>query len=135
MAPEDLRRVWEYFTSLDDVDSRRTAVIGASIGANLALLTSAGQPAIRTAVLLSPGLDYRGVTTENSLQQYGARPILIVASEEDTYAADSSRTLAGRAQGESKLEVYNSASHGTRMFDAQPDLSALIITWLAENLN
>ena len=135
LAPEDLRRVWEYFTALDAVDPQRTAVIGASIGANLALLTAAEQPAIRTAVLLSPGLDYRGVTTEDPLHEYGSRPILIVASEEDTYAADSSRTLADLAQGKSQLEMYNGAGHGTRMFDAQPDLSGLIITWLAQNIN
>jgi pimeloyl-ACP methyl ester carboxylesterase len=135
LAPEDLQRAWKHFTSLDTVDPQRTAVIGASIGANLALLTGADQPAIRTVVLLSPGLDYRGVTSEGPLAKYGVRPILIVASEEDTYAADSSRTLATLANGESRLEMYNGAGHGTRMFDAQPDLSNLIITWLAQNLN
>jgi pimeloyl-ACP methyl ester carboxylesterase len=135
LAPEDLRLAWEHFTSLDTVDPQRTAVIGASIGANLALLTSADQPAIRTLILLSPGLDYRGVATESPLEKYGARPILIVASEEDTYAADSSRTLADLAQGESQLEMYNGAGHGTRMISAQPELADLILTWLDKNLN
>lgn len=135
LAPEDMRRAWEHFTSLDTVDPQRTAVIGASIGANLALLTGADQPAIRTLILLSPGLDYRGVTTEGPLEKYGARPILIVASEEDTYSADSSRTLAGLTKGESRLEMYNGAGHGTRMFSAQPELSGLILTWLGQILN
>ena len=135
LAPEDLRRAWEHFTSLDTVDPQRTAVIGASIGANLALLTGADQPAIRTVILLSPGLDYRGVATEGPLEKYGARPILIVASEEDMYAANSSRTLADLAQGDSRLEMFNGAGHGTRMFNAQPELSELILTWLAEILN
>jgi dienelactone hydrolase len=135
LAPEDLQRAWEHFTSLDTVDPQRTAIVGASIGANLALLTSAEQPAIRTVILLSPGLDYRGVATEGPLEMYGARPILIVASEEDTYAADSSRTMAGLAEGESRLEMYNGAGHGTRMFSAQPELSGLILTWLAQILN
>jgi len=92
LAPEDLQRAWDHFTSLETVDPQRTAVIGASIGANLALVTGADQPAIRTVILLSPGLDYRGVATEGPLEKYGPRPILIVASEEDVYAADSSRT-------------------------------------------
>jgi len=135
LVPADLRHVWKHFTSLDTVDPQRTAVVGASIGANLALTTGADQPSIRTVVLLSPGLDYRGVATENPLQQYGQRPILIVASEEDTYAADSARTLADLAQGESQLEIYNGAGHGTNMFGPQPDLSPLILDWLATNLN
>ena len=135
LAPEDLRRAWEHFTSLDTVDPQRTAVIGASIGANLALLTGADQPAISTVILLSPGLEYRGVATEGPLAKYGARPILIVASEEDTYAADSSRTLVTLAEGESRLEMYNGAGHGTRMFTIQPELADLILTWLDKNLN
>jgi len=135
LAPEDLSRVWDYFTSFESVDSQRTAVIGASIGANLALVTGANVPAIKTVVLLSPGLDYRGVTTKNPIAAYGERPLLIVASEEDTYAADSSRTLSGLAQGESQLQMYNGAGHGTSMFNAQPDLSDLILNWLAQNLN
>ena len=135
LAPEDLRLAWEHFTSLDTVDPQRTAIIGASIGANLALLTGSDQPVIRTVILLSPGLDYRGVATEEPLEMYGARPILIVASEEDTYAAASSRTLAGLAEGESRLEMYNGAGHGTRMFNVQPELSDLILSWLDKNLN
>ncbi len=134
LAPEDLQRVWDHFTSLDLVDAQRTAVIGASIGGNLALITGTNQPAIQTVILLSPGLDYRGVTTEDSLLNYGSRPILIVASEEDVYAADSSRTLAALAQGESQLEMFNGAGHGTRMFSTQPELTQLILTWLAKNL-
>ncbi len=135
LAPADLRLAWEHFTSLASVDPQRTAIIGASIGANLALLTGADQPAISTVILLSPGLDYRGVTTEGPLGNYGVRPILIVASEEDTYAAESSRTLAGLAARESKLEMYNGAGHGTRMINAQPELSDLILNWLDKNLN
>jgi pimeloyl-ACP methyl ester carboxylesterase len=135
LVPQDLRRVWSYFTTLEAVDAQRSAVIGASIGANLALISGAEEPAIRTAILLSPGLDYRGVATEDPVAAYGNRPLLIVASEEDVYAADSSRTLAGLAQGKTQLEMYNGAGHGTRMFNAQPELADLILNWLSENLN
>ncbi|UCC51296.1 MAG: alpha/beta fold hydrolase [Anaerolineaceae bacterium] len=135
LVPEDLQRVWQHFTTLEAVDSQRSAFIGASIGANLALISGAGEAAIKTAVLLSPGLDYRGVSTEEPIAAYGERPLFIVASEEDVYAADSSRTLAGLAQGETQLQMYNGAGHGTRMFDAQPELSTLILDWLAQNLN
>lgn len=135
LVPEDLRRVWKHFTSLETVDPQRTAVLGASIGANLALTTAADQPMIRSAILLSPGLDYRGVSTEGPMEVYGSRPILIVASEEDTYAADSSRSLADLAQGESQLEMYAGAGHGTQMFNAQPGLTVLILNWLAADLS
>lgn len=133
-ANDDLLRVWDYFAGLDEVDEERTAVIGASIGANMALRTGANQPAIKTVALLSPGLDYRRVTTDDAIVQYGNRPILIVASEEDVYAADSSRTLAEMAQGEAILHLYNGAGHGTDMFGPQPDLTDLLLNWLNQYL-
>jgi pimeloyl-ACP methyl ester carboxylesterase len=135
LVPDDLHRVWRYFTALEAVDPQRSAVIGASIGANMALISGAEEPAIRTAILLSPGLDYRGVVTEEPVAAYGERPLLIVASEEDVYAADSSRTLTSLAKGKTQLEMYSGAGHGTRMFHAQPELADLILNWLAHNLN
>ena len=133
-AGDDLQRVWAYFTGLENVDAKRTAVIGASIGSNMALRTGADEPAIKTVALLSPGLDYRGVTTEEAMTQFGQRPILIVASEEDSYSANSSRTLAEIAQGEIVLQLYDGAGHGTNMINRQPDLTDLLLDWLDQHL-
>lgn len=134
LALEDIARIWLAFTDLDSVDPQQTALVGASIGANIALATSANQPQIKTVVLLSPGLDYRGVTTEDMMMNYDERSLLIVASEEDGYAADSSRVLADLAKGDVFLEIYEGAGHGTRMFSAEPRLAELILDWLAQNL-
>lgn len=131
---DDLLRVWTYFAGLDDVDENRTAVIGASIGSNMALRTGANVPDIKTVALLSPGLDYRRITTGDAIELYGDRPILIVASEEDSYAADSSRTLAEMAQGEASLQMYDGAGHGTHMFAAEPGLTQVLLDWLNQYL-
>lgn len=131
---DDVLRVWQYFTELEDVNEGRTAVIGASIGSNLALRAGASEPAIKTVALLSPGLDYRRVTTDDAIVQYGGRPILIVASEEDVYAADSSRTLVEMAQGKAILQMYNGAGHGTNMFTAESGLTQLLLDWLNQYL-
>ena len=50
-APDDLRRVWNYLTSRDDVDATRAAVAGASIGANMSLVTGASDPTIKTVII------------------------------------------------------------------------------------
>jgi len=130
LAETDLQLVHEYFTGLAEVDGEATAVVGASIGGNLALITGVNLPAINTVILLSPGLNYRGVTTEDRIKEYGSRPIFIAASEEDSYAADSSRTLQELAQGEAELTMYNGAGHGTNMFSSQPELAMAILAWL-----
>jgi len=119
---------------VDGVDGTRVAAVGASIGANLALIGCSTSDFCGTAVLLSPGLDYRGVTTEAAMTQMGERPVLLVASEEDTYSAQSSRTLADAAQGVHELMMYSGAGHGTRMFRAQPDLVDAILNWLNTHL-
>jgi len=135
LAEDDLLRAWDFFVSQPEVDAAKTAVIGASIGANMGLRTAVNQPIINTVVLLSPGLDYRGVTTEDAVTLYGQRPLFIVASSEDAYAADSSQKLIDLAQGKKQLQLYDGAGHGTAMFDHEPGLIELIIDWLRESVS
>jgi len=134
LAAEDLGLVWDAFTAREDVDEARTAVVGGSIGANMALRLAADRPAIRAAVLLSPGLDYRGVTTADPMARYGARPILLVASEDDPYSADTVAALDEAVEGESELLVYATAGHGTNMLSAEPELTPRLVEWLGSQL-
>lgn len=129
-AEDDLQRAWDYFTGRPDVQEESTAVVGASIGSNMALRMATAESSIRGVVLLSPGLDYRGVTTEDALASYGDRPLLIVASQGDRYAADSARSLTDQAAGEVELVIFEGDDHGVGMFPAEPGLAPRIIDWL-----
>lgn len=134
LARQDVAVLLAALCAVDGVDANRVGVVGASIGANLALTGCAADALCRTAVLLSPGLDYRGVTTAGPMAALGERPVLIVASSEDRESADSSRTLDGLAQGEHRLVMYDGAGHGTRMFGPQPGLIQTILDWLGAHL-
>lgn len=129
LAEEDLLLVIDSFTEREEI-ADEIAFIGASIGANMSLISGANSEAVWGTVLLSPGLDYRGVTTDNRLAAYGERPLLIVASEGDAYAAESSQTLHDTALGESELIIYEGDAHGTNMFPAKPELNDTIVQWL-----
>jgi len=133
LAADDLQRAWSYLAERAEVDAERTVVIGASIGANMALITGANQPAINGVVLLSPGLIYRGVKSDDAMTQYGERPALIVVTEGDKFSATSSRDLQELAQGEVQLEILPTSRHGTRML-LREDLGVdkLILSWLEE---
>ena len=133
-AEDDILRVWSYTTGREDIDPSHSALIGASIGANMALVSAANQPEVNTVVLLSPGLNYFGVTTSDALEAYGQRPILIAASSEDTNSADSSQELVKAALGESKLLTYDGAGHGTAMLQNEPELQKIILGWLDQYL-
>ncbi len=135
LAAEDLSRVWTTLTERADVDETEAAIVGASIGANMALVTAATEPAVKAVVLLSPGLDYFGVTTDDRISEFSPRPALIVASEEDGQAAQSSRTLNELAGDESTLIMYDGAGHGTAMFEARPELADAILDWLSQRIS
>lgn len=134
LAEEDIQFVWENLSDRPDIDANRTGIVGASIGANMALISGENEPQIRTVVLLSPGLSYAGVETSDAMVAYGERPVFIVASEEDTYSADSSRKLHELAVGDSRLEMYQGAGHGTNMLENEPGLGAEVIEYLKEFL-
>jgi len=111
-------------------DTSRTVVVGASIGANLALNYAASDVDVRAVVLLSPGLNYRGVATADAMSAYGDRPAYLVASEEDSYSADSVGKLHEIA-GNAELALFKDAGHGTNILLAEPSLAAKLVTWLA----
>ena len=106
-------------------------IIGASIGANVALNYAVKDNSIKTIILLSPGLSYRGVKTEETIKLF-KHPILIVAAEGDTYSADSSRALNSLSKN-SVLKIYQGLEHGTSLF-GKTDIDKIIIDWLKDNL-
>jgi dienelactone hydrolase len=134
LAAEDIRLIWDNLSEREEIDPARMGIVGASIGANMALVSGANEPEVRTVILLSPGLSYAGVETTDAIKAYGERSVFIVASQEDTYAADSSEKLNELALGESKLEMYQDAGHGTFMLENQPELRGGIIDWLRDHL-
>lgn len=126
--------VWQYLRDLPQIDGQATAVIGASIGANMALRLGASVPQIDTVVLLSPGLEYRGVTSDDALANYGPRPIFYAAARGDSYADSSVTALADQSTGPKQLEKLEGSAHGTQMLTAEPALSEKITAWLDQHV-
>lgn len=116
-----------------DVTRGRIGVAGASIGANLAVLAAAGDPAVRSVALLSPGLEYRGVKCEGAMRKYAPRPALLVAASNDPYALRSVRQLASDAPANEVLTLEG-AGHGTMMLARDPDLAGRLVDWFKKTL-
>lgn len=111
---------------------KRTALAGASIGANLAIQYAAEHHEIPAVVALSPGLDYRGVTTADKVARFSAsQALLLVASSEDEYSFLTNKKLAEIKTGAALIEL-NGAGHGTTMFENQPQLMDEAVGWLTE---
>ncbi len=134
LARQDALLAREWLAQQEEVDGERTTVVGASIGANLALWTGALSPEVRAVAALSPGFDYFRVRIAGVMQQYGPRPAFLAASEDDGYSAETVRSLEQEAQGPTTLVIYEQAGHGTNMFAAEPGLSEALLSFLMENL-
>lgn len=115
---------------LRDKGATEISCAGASIGANLCLRAAATDPEIVNLVLLSPGLNYKGVKTVDAIEAYGDRPVLFVASEDDNFAFRSASVLETKATGQRKFAILKNAGHGTKMLNRDPSLEGLVTSWL-----
>lgn len=121
----------------------RLVVVGASIGANLALQIFDEEAGIAGIVLLSPGLDYRGIKTDviarairddetrDREQQGRLGPMLLVAGgSDDEYSTDTVRQLASMLGTRATVRTFTNAGHGTTMFDQEPKFLAEVVSWI-----
>jgi alpha-beta hydrolase superfamily lysophospholipase len=111
-------------------DETHIGIVGASIGANLAAAFAAPNDVVQALVLISPGEEYRGVTVTAAFEAYGQRPSLLLAAENDTYAAKTARALHASSEGFCELREYAGTYHGTDLLDAHPAAMGLILDWL-----
>jgi len=133
LAEQDLHLWLDWLRAQEGIDPARLNIIGASIGSNLALRGMAGDEAVVTAIALSPGLDYRGVTTEDALETIDRRPVMLVAGQSDYESANSVRELGLLLKGDSLMRLYATSTHGTAMLADRPTLMPLIVNWLEEH--
>jgi pimeloyl-ACP methyl ester carboxylesterase len=141
---DGVNRTWDRFTTADFagmtkdeaaaqqfLGNENISIIGASIGANIALNYAAQSGKVSSLVLLSPGLDYKGITTEKAMRLYKGA-VFIAAGELDGYAADSSNRLYELSAGNRTLKIYNTGNHGTQLLEDSA-VQDTILAWLAKN--
>lgn len=114
------------FLQEQKVDRDSIVLAGASLGANVALNYAVLARPVRGLVLLSPGLNYAEIKTEEVIGKV-SQPVLIVASEADPYSFSSSKTLKKKARN-AALWTNVKAGHGAQMFDAA--LLKRLVQWI-----
>lgn len=107
------------------------ALIGGSIGANIAMIFGAKhQP--KAIIALSLGIDYHGIKIEIASRNY-RQNLLIVASRDDTYSFESSEKLFEISKASRKEFIkYEHAGHATRMLNAEPELKQRVLDFLVK---
>jgi dienelactone hydrolase len=130
----DITAAVAYLGSRPDVRSGAVGIAGASLGASLAALAAAGDPAVRSIALISPALDYRGARIESPMREFGERPALLVASRRDPYAARSARELSQGAPGIRELRWSDTPAHGTALLSRDSSLVTALVEWFQRTL-
>lgn len=131
---QDVGAALDWLAVRPEVTPGALGVAGASLGANLALLAAADRPAVRSAALLSPSTDYRGVPIAGAARRFGARPLLLVAGADDPLAVRTVRELAEDAQGVREQRIEPLAAHGTRLLERVPSLVDALVDWFRRTL-
>jgi len=132
--PSDVELVLKEVEKNKNLDLNHLILIGASIGANSALIYASRDSRVKGVVLLSPGLDYHGVQTSEAAENYKGRPALILSSIGDTYSYNSSSALSRKIGPSSSLKTYKGSEHGTRLFLTNPLLLEEIVQWVKDKL-
>lgn len=121
------------------IDMKNITLAGASIGANLALQYQVEHREIKASVLLSPGLDYRGLKTESLAENISEdQSVYLAGATQDSRSsgqscADMAETLFSLLKSKNKkLKIIEGKEHGTDLLVAYPKLIAEIIIWLED---
>ena len=127
--PDDLKSAVEMLKTHNTLDVHEIAVGGASLGANVALVYASQHPEVPALILLSPGLEYAGIASEDAFRRYGTRPVFIAASPGDAYAAGSVRQLIlRRTDPACRVVSGEGAAHGVNMFN--PVFTQKLLAWM-----
>lgn len=108
---------------------------GASIGANLAMLYVTKNSDVQGAILLSPGLSYRGIETillAGKIQ--ASQSIYVVAAKDDVRSGGSAdeqaQKIYGSLSSKKTIKIFETGGHGTDILEAHPEFQVELINWL-----
>jgi pimeloyl-ACP methyl ester carboxylesterase len=129
LAEGDVATMLAWLRGIQSIDGKQIAIVGASMGANLAIRGCANDPQCTVAIALSPGVEYFGITTDDAIQKMRDRSVLLVAGQIDRESANGVKKLATLATGNIMARLYNSGRHGIELF-AYDDLIPTMLRWL-----
>jgi dienelactone hydrolase len=123
----DVRGAYDWLVQQSNSDRARFALVGASVGASIALQYAAKDRSVDAVVCLSPGLNYMGLDSAGDVRQITGRRILLLATEDER---DAPYTLAKQAAGV-QVHIYKGRqADGTAMFGVVPDIVQEIVAFL-----
>ncbi|MCH7811811.1 MAG: alpha/beta fold hydrolase [Chloroflexi bacterium] len=128
----DVAAALAWLEARSGIDTSRIAVIGASVGANIAYVSSGAFDAVDTAIAMSPSASTGGsVLLGRDVPDFSPRSVLFMSDERESGEA---RTLAATVAEPVETKVYGGATaHGVALLANEQTVQD-IFDWLAEHL-
>ncbi len=128
----DVEAAVAYLEKHQGAATARIVLVGASIGANLALQYAAAHADVPGVVALSPGLNYRDIATMPLVQSLTRdRHLFLAGSSDDDISGPAVEKLAERSLAQTDVKLFTDAGHATRMFEKHPAFIDEIAAWVA----
>ena len=134
---QDVQAALDWLKTRPDVLASQLGIAGASLGASLAVLAAAADPAVRSLALLSPASEYRGLRCEAAMRRFAERSgaVMLVASTGDPYALRSAHHFETMGSGLRDLRVIDGTNaHGATLLNVRPDLVTSLVDWFRRSL-
>jgi dienelactone hydrolase len=132
---EDVRDAVAFLAIKPEVEGGKLAIVGADMGANLALL-AAGAPwgeAVRVVVAISPSLDWKGLSVRDAIARIPkSTHVYLAAAKDDPASWEACQVIMGLLKGPKDFFQADTGGHGARVFQGRSFHQ--IPTWLASNL-
>jgi predicted acyl esterase len=133
LAQTDATALMTWLRQQPTVNPDKVAIVGASVGANVALMVCASDPKCHTAIALSPGTNFFDVISKDAVLGMKDQAIFLVASQGDQYSSDATvkaLTVDAPTSLTTMTKIYAGTKlHGTDML-VYPDLIPTMLQWL-----
>jgi len=137
----DVEAAVDWLDQQPGIDKRRVGLGGSGVGANIALRYAAFNEDVAALLLLSAGINYRGLRADEPMQKLGPLPMRLIVSQFDAYPYESAKRLEEIRHGKDsakqdpkELIVCSGNLHGTAMLKGVTGLAPLVLDWLTETL-
>jgi pimeloyl-ACP methyl ester carboxylesterase len=129
---EDVRAAYDWLARQEGVDRSRFALIGASVGASVALDYAVEDKSVDVLVCLSPGADYLGLDSKEDIRRIKGRKIWLLGAD-NAKEREAVAALAALAPG-ATAETAAGDFHGTHMFGHVPGIEQRIVDYVKKNI-
>ena len=132
---EDVRDAVSFMAIKPEVEGGKLGIVGADMGANLALLAASAPwgEAIRVVVAVSPSLEWKGLSVRDAIARIPkSTHVYLAAAKDDPASWEACQVIMGLLKGPKDFFQADTGGHGSRVF--QGHSFHQIPTWLSSNL-